>query len=151
MVDKAEIAKFREALKNGEVLFSYTKKDGTVREARGTLKAELLPPAKAPTVKFVCTKINWNTDGRGTCNLPECMVIELDEMYVEEELKNDELLEEAIADELSDRSGFCVLDYEYVRREKRAPKKLADGTIFYYDLDKAAFRSFDESQLLSWE
>ena len=27
-MEKSEIAKFREALKNGEVKFSYTKKDG---------------------------------------------------------------------------------------------------------------------------
>ena len=34
---------FRNALKNGEVFFKFKKKDGTIREARGTLKADLLP------------------------------------------------------------------------------------------------------------
>ena len=37
------ITDFKNALKNGEVLFTFKKKDGTVREARGTLKVDLLP------------------------------------------------------------------------------------------------------------
>lgn len=37
------ITDFKNDLKNGEVNFTYKKKDGTIREARGTLKADLLP------------------------------------------------------------------------------------------------------------
>lgn len=38
-----KIREFKQKLFEGEVTFSFKKKDGTVREARGTLKAELLP------------------------------------------------------------------------------------------------------------
>lgn len=38
-----KIREFKQKLFEGEVTFSYKKKDGSVREARGTLKAELLP------------------------------------------------------------------------------------------------------------
>ena len=37
------IAEFKNSLKSGEVVFKFKKKDGTIREARGTLKADLLP------------------------------------------------------------------------------------------------------------
>ena len=42
-MEKSEIIKFREALRNGEVKFTYTKKDGSMRRAVGTLCKKLLP------------------------------------------------------------------------------------------------------------
>ena len=41
----------REYLKRGVVRFTYLKQDGTWREARGTLNADIIPPSKAPTGK----------------------------------------------------------------------------------------------------
>jgi len=41
---------------------------------------------------------------------------------------------------LEDADGFA----------KRAPRKLPEGTVFYYDLEKNGFRSFNESQLVEW-
>ena len=41
--DKMNITDFKNDLKKGEVNFTYKKKDGTIREVRGTLKADLLP------------------------------------------------------------------------------------------------------------
>ena len=38
-----DLAKLKRLLKNGVVEFSYKKKDGSVRKAKGTLKDELLP------------------------------------------------------------------------------------------------------------
>ena len=38
-----DLAKLNRLLKNGVVEFSYKKKDGSVRKAKGTLKDELLP------------------------------------------------------------------------------------------------------------
>lgn len=142
-----DINAFKKALKASDVAFSYKKKDGTIREALGTL-CESMIPKTAPVVKFKCTNINWDTDGRGQCGLPESVTIELDEAFVND--LADSVIEEELANELSDKYGFCVLDYEYVRVEKRAPKKLPEGTIFYYDLNKKGFRSFNESQLIDW-
>lgn len=39
---------FVQKLKNDVVMFSFRKKDGTERRARGTLKMELIPPADHP-------------------------------------------------------------------------------------------------------
>lgn len=38
-----DLARLKKLLKNGVVEFSYKKKDGSVRKAKGTLKDELLP------------------------------------------------------------------------------------------------------------
>ena len=40
--------RFREALRKGVVKFSYFKKDGSIREAKGTLNLLLLPEDKLP-------------------------------------------------------------------------------------------------------
>lgn len=39
-----EFESFIEKMKAGVVAFCYTKKDGSIRSARGTLKPDLLPP-----------------------------------------------------------------------------------------------------------
>lgn len=152
-MDKTEA--FKEALEAGIVTFSYQKKDGTIREANGTLCKALLPLEQAPTIKFKCTNINWDTDGRGQCGLPKTVTIELDEAYFKEAgldspKMKDELSYE-LANELTDKYGFCVLDYKYERIEKRSPKKMAEGMVLYYDTDKAGFRSLHESTLLDWK
>ena len=57
-MDKSEITKFRKALKNGEVKFSYTKKDGSLRRAVGTLCEKLLPKETSmDTYDITC--IEW--------------------------------------------------------------------------------------------
>lgn len=38
-----DIKAFKEALKSGVVNFKFNKKDGTVREAKGTINSELIP------------------------------------------------------------------------------------------------------------
>ena len=58
-MDKSEITKFRKALKNGEVKFSYTKKDGSLRRAVGTLCEKLLPKETSmDTYDITC--IEWD-------------------------------------------------------------------------------------------
>ena len=60
-MEKSEIAKFREALKNGEVKFIYTKKDGTKRCAVGTLCEKLIPKT-TPMDTYEITFIKWDLD-----------------------------------------------------------------------------------------
>ena len=40
---KKDLSELRKLLKKGEVRFTYKKKDGTVRNAKGTLKKSLIP------------------------------------------------------------------------------------------------------------
>ena len=41
-MDSTQKEEFKKKLRNGEVKFSYKKKDGSVRDARGTMKPELM-------------------------------------------------------------------------------------------------------------
>lgn len=43
-----KIDELKHELRNGEVEFSYRKKDGNVRTARGTLKSDLIPEQHHP-------------------------------------------------------------------------------------------------------
>lgn len=87
--NKNDIKAFKKALYAGPTKFSFTKKDGTLRYAEGTLNQKYLPDAP---------KTEDTED-----------------------------------------------------KPKRAPKTLPEGTVFYYDLEKKGYRSFNESQLVSWE
>ena len=54
--------RFRQALQQGLVKFSYFKKDGSIREARGTLCLDLIPDEKRPkgtAVTPVYSAINY--------------------------------------------------------------------------------------------
>lgn len=42
------IKEFKESLRNGVVEFSYEKKDGTIREAKGTLNSEVYGEENKP-------------------------------------------------------------------------------------------------------
>ena len=56
MEKKVKTKRFRKMLENGTVHFQYTKKDGTIREASGTRKIELIPENMQPkesTEKYV--------------------------------------------------------------------------------------------------
>ena len=43
-----DIKDFKNALKNGVVYFEYVKKDGTIREAKGTTNESLIPESDIP-------------------------------------------------------------------------------------------------------
>lgn len=43
-----DIKEFKESLRNGVVEFSYEKKDGTIREAKGTLNSEVYGEENKP-------------------------------------------------------------------------------------------------------
>lgn len=154
-MDKENIAKFRKALRESDVTFSYKKKDGTVRGAHGTLCARFLPAQPVETVKFKCTDIDWDIyDEELTAeeqrDLPSSVTVTLTKAEYDEVADNEDALEEKLARELSNIVFCSVNSFCYERVEKRAPKKLPEGTVFYYDLDKKGYRSFNESQLINW-
>ena len=51
--------RFRQALQQGLVKFSYFKKDGSIREARGTLCMDLIPDEKWPK-GTKSSLVNWS-------------------------------------------------------------------------------------------
>ena len=146
-MEKSEIAKFREALKNGEVKFSYTKKDGTKRCAVGTL-CEKLIPKETPMDTYEITCIEWDLDAieknGDVVNLPQRCRVKIFADTPEDEI------EAELSEALTEDYGFCHNGFAYLKLEKKQKKqkKLPEGTILYYDIGKNGYRSFNESQLV---
>ena len=145
-MDKSDIIKFREALKNGEVKFTYAKKDGTIRQAVGTLCEKLLPK-ETPMDTYELTFIKWDLhldelEKNDAVNLPVRCKIKIFADTPEDEI------EAELSKALSEKYGFCHNGFEYLKLEKKEPKKLPAETILYYDIEKNGYRSFNESQLV---
>ena len=141
-MEKSEIAKFREALKNGEVKFSYTKKDGTKRCAVGTL-CEKLIPKETPMDTYEITCIEWDASETDIdeYKLPQRCRVKIFANTHEDEIENE------LSETLTEIYDFCHNGFEYSKLEKMQ-KKLPAGTILYYDIEKNGYRSFNESQLV---
>ena len=141
----SEIIKFREALRNGEVKFTYTKKDGSIRLAVGTL-CEKLIPKETPMDTYELTFIKWDLDlddleKNDAVNLPIRCKVKIFADTPEDEIENE------LSEALTKTYGFCNNGFEYSKLEKKQ-KKLPAGTILYYDTEKNGYRSFNESQLV---
>lgn len=142
-MDKTEIKKFREALKNGEVKFTYTKKDGTKQNAVGTLCEKLLPK-ETPMDTYDITCIKWNASEMDIYEykLPRhCRV----KIFVD---TPEDKIEGKLSEALTEDYGFCCHSGFGYSKLKKKQKKLPEGTVFYYDLEKKGYRSFNESQLV---
>ena len=134
-------------LHEGEVEFTYRKKDGSERKARGTLCEKLMPKA-VPVRKFKCTEIKWNTEEAKVeiPKLPSRMTLNIPAADLEG-LPEDEV-SIVVCDKLTEATGFFVNSYRCEELDTKPAKKLPEGTIFCYDLDKGGFRSFNEDQLI---
>ena len=78
---KNEMAKLVYQLKNRVVRFEFRKKDGSIREAVGTRKVDLMPPTEqrertGPEKKGVVCFFDFTVDGwRSFCDTTEVRVI----------------------------------------------------------------------------
>ena len=144
-MEKSEIAKFRDALKNGEVKFTYTKKDGTVRRAVGTLCEKLLPK-ETPMDTYEITCIEWDAS---ETDIDEYKLPQHCRVKIFADTPEDEI-EAELSEALTEDYGFCHNGFAYSKLEKKQ-KKLHEGTIFYYDIDKQAYRSFKIAKLKGWK
>lgn len=140
-MNKSEIAKFREALKNGEVNFTYIKKDGSLRRAVGTL-CEKLIPKETPMDTYEITCIQWDASEADIdeYKLPQSCKVKIFADTPEDEIESE------LSEALTKDYGFCHNGFGYAKIEKKQ-KKLKEGTVFYYDCEKNGYRSFNESQL----
>ena len=141
-MNKSEISKFREALKNGEVMFTYTKKDGTLRRAVGTLCEKLLPK-ETPMDTYEITCIQWDAS---ETDIDEYKLPQRCRVKIFADTPEDEI-EAELSEALTGDYGFCHNGFGYSKLEKKQ-KKLPAGTILYYDTEKNGYRSFNESQLV---
>lgn len=144
----AECNEFKQLLKEKVVKFEFLKRDGTVRKAEGTLAKSIVPEVPEE-VTYKCTNIQWDCDNDEELErLPKKATVKLDAKLASE--LTDEGIEDKLGDALEAEFEFCFHSFEYVKLEKRAAKKLPEGTIFYYDTERKGFRSFNESQLISF-
>ena len=112
-----------EEMKNGVVTFEYTKADGSVRTARGTLNDEYLPE-----------------------KLPDTLVFEkdvIDALMVAKEI----LTLEDYAKENGLKFVFCS-DHNYVFEPLNKDVEYSSNLVRYYDIEKDHFRSFKKENFL---
>lgn len=112
------------ALKNGVVVFEYTKKDGTKRIARGTLNENLLPETEPD---------EFELDKTGVDSLVESKYGSF-----EEYLENNKI----------EHIGESEDGTKYLFRHKKKERKKNENIVSYYDLDKDEFRSFNKENFI---
>ena len=129
-------------LHEGEVEFTYRKKDGSIRRAVGTLCEKLLPKT-TPMDTYEITCIEWDASETDIDEhkLPQHCRVKIFADTPEDDVEGE------LSEALIENYGFCHNGFAYSKLEKKQ-KKLPEGTIFYYDLDKGGFRSFNEDQLI---
>ena len=129
-------------LHEGEVEFTYRKKDGSERKARGTLCEKLLPK-KTLMDTYEITCIQWDAS---ETDIDEHKLPQRCRVKIFADTAEDDIVGE-LSEALTEEYGFYHDGFGYSKLEKKQ-KKLPEGTIFYYDLDKGGFRSFNEDQLI---
>lgn len=146
---------FKHALFEGKVEFDYVKNDGTLRHAVGTMNEAFLPKVEPIVAKFHVTDLKWGDHYNGelvTKKLPKnCKVCvtqsEIDEFGAD-------AMDEVVIKALEKKFGAYVTEFEYYEIDvpyDEPERKLPDGSVFYYDIDKQAYRSFKIAQLKGWK
>ena len=80
---ESEVVRFSELLLSGVIVFHYQKKDGTIRQAIGTLKSDLIPPSKEryDTYEAILKNINQ------TKTLDQSNIDEIESLFIPKESK----------------------------------------------------------------
>ncbi len=147
-MDKSEIKKFREALRKGEVKFTYTKKDGAKRPARGTICEALLPKVEPVVAKFHVVDMKW--DPKGGCVYPRKCKVCVTQKQIDE--WGSDAMDNVVESAITAKFGATPTEFEYYELDEydEPERKLPEGSVFYFDLDKKGYRSFNELQLVEW-
>lgn len=132
------IKEFKKSLKNGEVKFLFKKKDGSERLARGTL-AESLMPKLNPVYSYTVIAI-WTDEPKAKEQKFKVKVTDADIAKY-----GKDAIDSVIKDAIEKKFGKLPVEFRYHADD---PKTLSKDTIFYYDLDKAGYRSFKFDQLI---
>ena len=137
------------ALNAGIVKLIFEKKDGSMRTAMATTKADLIP--QPTTKKFHVTDIKWDNvvdDVAIDVDLPTEADVILDLADIDG-FSQDEV-NDVVIDDLTEKFGFLIEGCNIAEAPKRQhPKK--DGIVTFVDVDKTAWRSCNFSQVCSWE
>ena len=133
-------------LHEGEVEFTYRKKDGSERKARGTLCEKLMPKVD-PIVAWFSVKVDEWAQSE---NMPKRTKFKVGVTQKEIDEWGSDAMDNVVQEAIEKKFCHKVEEFSYWPLDDydKEPKKLPEGTIFYYDLDKGGFRSFNEDQLI---
>jgi len=153
-MSKTKATDFKHALFEGKVEFDYAKADGTVRHAVGTMNEALLPKVEPIVAKFHVTDIKWAPRYNGklvTKKLPKKCKICVTQPEIDE--FGADAMDDVIIKALEKKYGAYVIEFEYYDSDEydEEPRKMPEGSVFYFDLDKNGFRSFKLANLKGWK
>lgn len=146
---------FKHALFEGKVEFDYVKNDGTLRHAVGTMNEALIPKVEPIVAKYHVTDIKWAPRYNGelvTKKLPKKCKICVTQPEIDE--FGADAMDDVIIKALEKKYSAYVTEFEYYEIDvpyDEEPRKLPEGSVFYYDIDKQAYRSFKIAQLKGWK
>lgn len=123
-----DINVLNEELHNGVVEFEYTKKDGSIRTAKGTLNDEYLPEKLPDHIKLNCDAVNTLMKVKNIPSLKE---------YAQENGI------EYLCSQIGEDMKMC-----YVFTPIKKESKVNEDMMTYYDVEKDAFRSFKKDNFL---
>ena len=139
-IEKAK--EFKHLLFEGPVKFSFTKRDGTIREALGTLNYQLVPKAEA-VKRYVCWNIEWKADEEKAADLPSTVrVRDVPADIAENGIK------EFLKEQLVSHYGVEVKNFEF---EEHSKKCMPADSVLFYDLERGGFRSCKVESVISFE
>lgn len=140
---------FKHALFEGKVEFDYVKKDGTLRHAVGTMNEALLPKSDPIVAKFKVTDIVWaqSKDAPKTKRCTICLTQHDIDKWGED------AMDDVVRDAIELKFQFAVEEFCYwpVDMAYESERKMPEDSVFYFDIDKQAYRSFKLAQLKGWK
>lgn len=142
-----QITSFKSLLKEGIVKFEFDKKDGSRRVAFGTTKSELCPKTVRLNT-YDCTAIEWNTDGIEDTKISAKLPTKVKAKIPADTPECD--IQTALREALTRKYGISLKSFSYSKLD--TPKRtLPEGMIFFADMERGGYRSFNADQLISWE
>ena len=141
---------FKHALFEGKVEFDYVKKDGTLRHAVGTMNEALLPKIEPIVAKYHVTDMKWQP--KGGCVYPRKCKVCLTQVDIDN--YGADAMYDNVKAVLERKFGIAPIDFEIWEIDipyDEPERKLPADSVFYFDIDKKAYRSFKLAQLKGWK
>ena len=141
------IDKFKQMLREDVVNFSFVKKDGTIREARGTTNPKYLPKKDQVVAKFLVTDVEYSTKSGSDLVIPEQFKIDVYQSDVDEWGADamDNVVESVIKRKFGE-DNLDIKHFEYYPIDTQ--RNVDEDVIVYFDVDKSDWRSFRFKQLV---
>jgi hypothetical protein len=141
------IDKFKQMLREDVVNFSFVKKDGTIREARGTTNAKYFPRKDPVVAKFLVTDVEYSTKSGSDPVIPEKFKIDVYQSDIDAwgTYAMRTVVESVIKRKFGE-DNLVIRDFTY--HPIVTQRNVDEDVIVYFDVDKSDWRSFRFKQLV---